>query len=167
VSGRFATGAPSACSPGRDPRLARQFGWATASAIFAIAPRRTPCAHLAIREAPFFTNPDGRFSSLRRVGSTDRARRLAGRRGVLPGHRSIPTCSGRSTRSPAAICSWFGWGQAVIGSVSCVLLGLAGMPSFLETGRWIAGLGLALYAPANLLRRARAESQWSMRSSCA
>jgi len=43
--------------------------------------------------------------------------------------------------------------QAVLGSISCVLLGLAGRRLFSPKVGLIAGLGLALYAPRDLFRR--------------
>ena len=123
------------------------FGWATASAIFAIA-LAVRLAHIwQIRQAPFFTILMGDSRAY-----DDWAQRIA--RGDWLGHDVFyqaplyPYLLGTFYAIAGRDLFMVRVGQAVIGSVSCVLLGLAGCRLFSRRAGVIAGLGLALYAPA-------------------
>jgi len=123
------------------------FGWATASAIFAIA-LAVRLAHIwQIREAPFFTVLMGDSRAY-----DEWAQRIA--RGDWLGREVFyqaplyPYLLGTFYAIAGRDLFMVRVGQAVIGSVSCVLLGLAGCRLFSRRAGVIAGLGLALYAPA-------------------
>jgi len=124
-----------------------QFGWAAAAAIFAVA-LAVRLVHIwQIRRAPFFTVLMGDSRAY-----DEWAQQIA--RGDWLGHEvfyqaplypyflgTLYTIAGRDLFI-VRLC------QAIIGSFSCVLLGLAGWRLFSKQAGVIAGLGLALYAPA-------------------
>ena len=123
------------------------FGWATASAIFAIA-LAVRLVHLwQIRQAPFFTILMGDSRAY-----DEWAREIA--QGDWLGHEVFyqaplyPYLLGTFYAIAGRDLLMVRVGQAVIGSLSCVLLGLAGCRLFSRQAGVIAGLGLALYAPA-------------------
>ena len=123
------------------------FGWATASAIFAIA-LAVRLAHIwQIRQAPFFTILMGDSRAY-----DEWAQRIA--RGDWLGREVFyqaplyPYLLGTFYAIAGRDLFMVRVAQAVIGSVSCVLLGLAGCRLFSRRAGVIAGLGLALYAPA-------------------
>src|SRR5262245_37102053 len=122
-------------------------GWAAAAAIFALALAVRLIHVWQIRRAPFFTVLMGDARAY-----DEWAQRIA--RGEWLGHEVfyqaplypyfLGTLYGIAGRDLMVVrlC------QAIIGSLSCMLLGLAASRLFSRQAGVIAGLGLALYAPA-------------------
>jgi Flp pilus assembly protein TadD len=129
------------------PSRGSHVGWRTASAIFAIA-LAVRLVHIwQIRKAPFFTILMGDSRAY-----DEWAQQIA--RGDWLGHEVFyqaplyPYLLGTFYAIAGRDLLMVRVGQAIIGSVSCVLLGLAGCRLFSRRAGVIAGLGLALYAPA-------------------
>jgi len=147
VSARSRPGHQRRVHQARSTAARVHFGWATASSIFAIA-LAVRLAHIwQIREAPFFTVLMGDSRAY-----DEWAQRIA--RGDWLGREVFyqaplyPYLLGTFYAIAGRDLFMVRVGQAVIGSVSCVLLGLAGCRLFSRRAGVIAGLGLALYAPA-------------------
>src|SRR6266850_2624117 len=124
-----------------------QVGWAAAAAIFALALAGRLVHVWQIRRAPFFTVLMGDARAY-----DEWAQRIA--RGDWLGHEvfyqaplypyflgTLYTIAGRDLLV-VRLC------QAIIGSLACVLLGLAASRFFSKQAGVIAGVALALYAPA-------------------
>ncbi len=124
-----------------------QFGWAAAAAIFALALAVRLVHVWQIRRAPFFTVLMGDARAY-----DEWAQRIA--RGDWLGHEVFyqaplyPYFLGTLYRIAGRDLLIVRLGQAIIGSSACVLLGLAASRLFSRQAGVIAGLGLALYAPA-------------------
>jgi len=124
-----------------------QIGWAATASIFALALVVRLVHVWQIRKAPFFTVLMGDARAY-----DEWAQQIA--RGDWLGHQvfyqaplypyflgTLYTIAGRDLLV-VRLC------QAIIGSLSCVLLGLTASRLFSRQAGVIAGLGLALYAPA-------------------
>ena len=124
-----------------------QLGWAVAVAIFSLALVVRLIHVWQIRRAPFFTVLMGDARAY-----DEWAQRIA--RGEWLGHEvfyqaplypyflgTLYTIAGRDLLV-VRLC------QAIIGSLACMLLGLAASRLFSREAGVIAGMGLALYAPA-------------------
>jgi len=123
------------------------FGWPAAGAIFAIA-LAVRLVHIwQIRDAPFFTILMGDSRAY-----DEWAQRIASGewlgRDVFYQAPLYPYLLGTFYAIAGRDLLVVRVGQAVVGSLSCVLLGLAGCRLFSRQAGVIAGLGLALYAPA-------------------
>jgi tetratricopeptide (TPR) repeat protein len=124
-----------------------QVGWAAAAAIFALALAVRLIHVWQIRRAPFFTVLMGDARAY-----DEWAQQIA--RGEWFGHEVFyqaplyPYFLGTLYRIAGRDLLVVRLCQAIIGSLACVLLGLAASRLFSRQAGVIAGLGLALYAPA-------------------
>ena len=89
----------------------------------------------------------GRRARLRRLGSTDRRRRLDRPGSLLPG-ASLPVLLGAIYSIAGRDLFLTRICQAIIGASTCALLALAGRRLHSERVGLLAGVGLAIYAPA-------------------
>lgn len=131
----------------RSPAERARFGWAASAAVFAVA-LAVRLAHVwQIRQAPFFSvlMGDSRAYDVwaQQIARGDwLGREVFYQAPLYPYFLGILyTMAGRDLLV-VRLC------QAIIGSLACVLLGLAGGRLFSRRGGIIAGLGLALYGPA-------------------
>ncbi len=124
-----------------------RFGWGAACAIFAVALAARLVHTWQIRDAPFFTVLIGDSRAY-----DEWARRIAGGewvgRDVFYQAPLYPYLLGAFYSIAGRDLFAVRIAQAILGSLSCVLLGLAGWRLFSKKVGIIAGLGLALYAPA-------------------
>ena len=131
----------------REAAAGTRLGWVAAAAIFAVALAVRLVHVWQIRDAPFFTVLMGDSRAY-----DDWAREIA--QGDWLGHEvfyqaplypyflgTLYSIAGRDLVF-VRVC------QAIIGALACVLLGLAGARLFSKRAGVIAGLALALYAPA-------------------